>query len=78
MKKLQSLEAFRSNELNNSFASNVLGGECTGGGFMTSPRTGGTYFTWTSDDTSGDTTEYYGWGDAESRPKSPGGGGGMG
>lgn len=73
-KKVQSLDAFRANELDASFSSHVLGGECTGGGFMQSPRTGTTYFQWTSDDTNGDTTVYYGGSDAM-RP-APGGGGG--
>jgi hypothetical protein len=62
--KIESLESFKANGLSDSFASNVLGGECTGGGFMQSPKTGGTWFTWTADDTSGDTTTYTGWGDA--------------
>ncbi|MEO5641774.1 MAG: hypothetical protein ABIQ40_01220 [Bacteroidia bacterium] len=63
-KTVQSLDAFRSNKLGASFSSNVLGGECTGGGFMQSSRTGTAIFAWTSDDANGDTITYSGYSDA--------------
>ncbi|CAN5914080.1 hypothetical protein BH11BAC7_BH11BAC7_26580 [soil metagenome] len=72
-KTVQSLDAFRANKLDTSLSSNILGGVCTGGGFMQSPKTGTAIFAWTSDDVDGDTTSYYGGSDGR-MPVPPGGG----
>lgn len=67
MEKLQGLSSFKADQLSESHASKVLGGEpkATGAGTMESARTGSTGFGWGKDIQDGDTTLYFDWYDCE-------------